>query len=110
MKSSIHSKPCPEDKHSDEEIIEDFAKLLWSLIESKRGSDASWMQNSFHEPATFCPARAIIQKNKIVVLDEVSSSIDVATDKVVQRVVREAFAGATIGVFTLLQSKTRLSR
>ncbi|KAK9427793.1 hypothetical protein V1505DRAFT_358446 [Lipomyces doorenjongii] len=69
---------------------------LWSLIESKRGSDASWMQNSFHEPATFCPVRAIIQKNKIVVLDEVSSSIDVATDKLVQRVVREAFAGATI--------------
>jgi ABC-type sugar transport system ATPase subunit len=30
------------------------------------------------------------------VLDEVSSSIDVATDKFIQRVVREEFAGATI--------------
>ena len=31
-----------------------------------------------------------------MVLDEVSSSIDVATDKFIQRVVREEFAGATI--------------
>lgn len=29
-------------------------------------------------------------------LDEVSSSIDIATDKLVQRVVRQEFAGATI--------------
>jgi ATP-binding cassette subfamily C (CFTR/MRP) protein 1 len=44
----------------------------------------------------FCLARAILCKSKIVVLDEVSSSIDGVTDKLVQRVIREEFKDATI--------------
>jgi ATP-binding cassette, subfamily C (CFTR/MRP), member 1 len=38
----------------------------------------------------------ILNKSQIVVLDEVSSSIDVETDRLVQRIVREEFEGKTV--------------
>lgn len=38
----------------------------------------------------------ILRKSKIVVLDEVSSSVDVISDELMQRVVRKEFADATI--------------
>lgn len=44
----------------------------------------------------FCLARALLRKGKLVVMDEVSSSIDLATDKVIQEVIRQEFEGATI--------------
>jgi ATP-binding cassette, subfamily C (CFTR/MRP), member 1 len=37
-----------------------------------------------------------LRKSKIVILDEVSSSVDVATDKLIQRVIRERFKDSTI--------------
>jgi len=38
----------------------------------------------------------MLRKSKIVILDEVSSSIDVNTDKLVQRLIREEFKDATV--------------
>lgn len=43
-----------------------------------------------------CLARAILQKSKILVLDEPSSNIDSQTDKLIQEAVRKSFKGATI--------------
>ncbi|ORZ41504.1 P-loop containing nucleoside triphosphate hydrolase protein [Catenaria anguillulae PL171] len=41
-------------------------------------------------------ARVILRKSKVVVLDECSSNIDVATDRVLQRVIRQNFADCTM--------------
>lgn len=99
LKGSIRLNASPLKKHSDEEIIDALRKVrLWSLIQSKGGLDVD-LDGDFFSPGQkqlFCLARALLRKGRIVVMDEVSSSIDIATDKVIQEVIRKEFQGATI--------------
>lgn len=81
------------------EIILALSKVeLWSPVESKGGLNAQLDQEFFShgQRQLFCLARAILRKSRIMVLDEVSSSIDITTDKLVQRVFQEEFKDATI--------------
>jgi ATP-binding cassette, subfamily C (CFTR/MRP), member 1 len=101
LKGSIrfNASPFSEHKHTDEQIIDVLRKVeLWSLIESKGRLDAELGAETFShgQRQLFCLARAVLRRSKIVVLDEVSSSVDVETDKLVQRIGREEFRDATV--------------
>jgi ATP-binding cassette, subfamily C (CFTR/MRP), member 1 len=44
----------------------------------------------------FCLGRVLLKKNKILVLDEATASIDSATDAILQQVIKEEFSGCTV--------------
>ena len=43
-----------------------------------------------------CLARAILEKNKILALDEATANIDYDTDKIIQETIKEKFKGWTV--------------
>ena len=43
-----------------------------------------------------CFCRAVLKKNKIVLLDEATANIDIVTEQKIQRLIEEEFKNATV--------------
>jgi len=48
------------------------------------------------ERQLICICRAILRKNKIVILDEATANIDVVTEQKIQRLINDEFASSTV--------------
>lgn len=44
----------------------------------------------------FCLSQALLQRNKILVLDEATANVDPSTELIVQQIIREKFANCTV--------------
>ena len=44
----------------------------------------------------FCLGRVLLKRNKILVLDEATATIDSATDAILQRIIRQEFSECTV--------------
>jgi ATP-binding cassette, subfamily C (CFTR/MRP), member 1 len=99
FKGTVRTNIDPLSRCSDDHLKAALAKAkLWSVVESKGGLDAPAEAEMFShgQRQLFCLARAILHPSKIVVLDEVTSSVDLATDELMQQVIREEFGECTI--------------
>ncbi|RDW83780.1 Multidrug transporter (ABC) [Aspergillus mulundensis] len=84
---------------SDEEILETLAVLgLRDIILKKGGLDVA-MDDEFlshGQQQLLCLARAMLKKSRILILDEVTSSVDQETEALITRVLRDRFQDQTV--------------
>ncbi|KAF2495596.1 putative multidrug resistance protein [Lophium mytilinum] len=89
----------PHSNATDDAMATALRKVqLWDKLTPKGGSDAEYGDDMFShgQKQLFCLARAMLRPGKLVIMDEVTSSVDLDTDALMQSLIRTEFQHCTV--------------